>query len=258
MAEMAPPTTSDCQPCSPRDRKTWYSPVKMAPKSPPAKAQTTAATETAATLLFIVSDRFDRTPGRLGSSLTREGAVVYAFPTRQGAAAGCWAASRSAQTRVASATRAGLGATAVRLGGLTSAVSGIRQCAARAVSGPPYQNRKKGLRVESMVGGGQNAGRASALRRLRCVRGPCRIVVLILGVVLGTGCAAPQVRTAPATGTRTGAVTADRERLLDDLAACQLLRLTQAHNAPATDAAVLAALDRYRVTPEQLRRGPGP
>jgi hypothetical protein len=47
-------------------------------------------------------------------------------------------------------------------------------------------------------------------------------------------------------------VEVDRDGLLDELAACHMLRVSQARDVRASDTAVLAALEHYGVTAEQL------
>jgi hypothetical protein len=103
-----------------------------------------------------------------------------------------------------------------------------------------------------MVGGGYSEGWAGAIWGRPFARRVRGVAVVFLTVLLSAGCAAPKVSTAPPTATRSAPAASDRDRLLDDMAACQLRRLSQTDNAPATDAVVLAALGRYRVTPEQL------
>jgi hypothetical protein len=70
---------------------------------------------------------------------------------------------------------------------------------------------------------------------------------------LASGCATPPSSTAvPQQGAGVVPARLDRDTLLDELAACHMLRVSQARDAQATDTAVLAALERYGVEPEQL------
>ena len=77
--------------------------------------------------------------------------------------------------------------------------------------------------------------------------------VAVLTLSLVGGCAAPQ-RPGPGTyqGRPPAQVRVDRETLLNELATCHMLRVSQARDARATDTAVQVALDRYRFTPAQL------
>ncbi len=79
------------------------------------------------------------------------------------------------------------------------------------------------------------------------------LVAMVLALSLGGGCAVPlRSPPAPKQDVRPAPVELDRDTLLNEVAACYMLRVSQARDVRATDPAVLAALDRYRVTPEQL------
>jgi hypothetical protein len=105
------------------------------------------------------------------------------------------------------------------------------------------------------------AGCALSSRRVWRTLGTSRFAARFAGLavvtlVLGHGCAvaptSPTSPTPPPPGARPAPVKLDRDTLLNELATCHMLRVSQARDARATDAAVLAALERYRVTPEQV------
>lgn len=80
-----------------------------------------------------------------------------------------------------------------------------------------------------------------------------KLTVMVVTLSLASGCAlSPKSPSPPGQVAQPASVTLDRDTLLDDLAACHMLRVSQARDARAADSAVLAALERYRFTPEQL------
>jgi hypothetical protein len=99
--------------------------------------------------------------------------------------------------------------------------------------------------------------------RLRCgiVTGHCMqsfrsgVTLLICLALLG-GCATPArtryaapIRPAPARPTE---IQSDSDTLLNQMAACHMLRVAQTGDLRISDAAVLSAMRRYRITPEQV------
>jgi hypothetical protein len=82
-----------------------------------------------------------------------------------------------------------------------------------------------------------------------------KLTVMALAVSWASGCAlspTPKAPSLPGQVAQPAPATLDRDTLLDELAACHMLRVSQARDARAADAAVLAALDRYGFTPDEL------
>ena len=85
-------------------------------------------------------------------------------------------------------------------------------------------------------------------------------LLLLAGLagLFGAGCStAPGVRTTPSptpSPTRAPSVSAkpSRQGLIDDMAVCHMLRVSQAQDAKVTDAAVVAALRQFKVSPGQV------
>jgi len=99
---------------------------------------------------------------------------------------------------------------------------------------------------------GRRRGRAAA----RLARG-----MLLFALALASGCAVPTRPPAPSQQGGRGLPVLppvptqrelDRDTLLTAMAACHLLRVSQARDASATDTAVLAALRQFGVTAEEL------
>ncbi len=105
-----------------------------------------------------------------------------------------------------------------------------------------------------MAGGGFDGGRLAwicGVHRLAPQSGKLMFMVVALSWV--SGCAvSPEFPAVPNQVAQPASATLDRDTLLNELAACHMLRVSQARDARATDTAVLAALERYGVTPEQL------
>ena len=78
-------------------------------------------------------------------------------------------------------------------------------------------------------------------------------MVMVAALSGASGCAvSPGVPSLQRQVAQPAPVTLDRDALLDELATCHMLRVSQARDLRATDTAVLAALERYRITREQL------
>jgi hypothetical protein len=105
-----------------------------------------------------------------------------------------------------------------------------------------------------MAGGGFDGGRLAWICGAhRLATRSVKLIVMVVALSSLSGCAvSPEFPTVPDHVGKPAPATLDRDTLLDELAACHMLRVSQARDARATDAAVLAALERYGVTPEQL------
>ena len=80
------------------------------------------------------------------------------------------------------------------------------------------------------------------------------LALLLSGLagLMGSGCAtSPGVRTTPPKASPVAAAP-DRQSLIDDMAACHMLRVSQARDTTVTDAAVVAALRQFKVSPQQV------
>ena len=87
----------------------------------------------------------------------------------------------------------------------------------------------------------------------RGVKGwPLALLLAGLAGLMGSGCAtSPGVSTTPPKAPPVAAGP-DRPSLIDDMAACHMLRVSQARDAAVTDAAVVAALRQFKVSPQQV------
>ena len=80
------------------------------------------------------------------------------------------------------------------------------------------------------------------------------LALLLAGVAgfMGSGCAtAPRVSTTPPKAPPVAA-RPDRQSLTDDMAVCHMLRVSQTGDVAVTDAAVVAALRQFKVSPRQV------
>lgn len=105
-----------------------------------------------------------------------------------------------------------------------------------------------------MTGGGFDGGRAARTWGARRLAKPAAAgAIMALVVSLLSGCATPPRSPAvPQQPAGSAPVDLDRDTLLDELATCHMLRVSQARDARATDRAVLAGMELYRVTADEL------
>jgi hypothetical protein len=109
------------------------------------------------------------------------------------------------------------------------------------------------MRARLMTGGSKGGRRGRQAPGVWRTARALALAAAGLALVLGSGCAvAPKARTATTPSARPTPSKPDRDTLLTDLAHCHMLRVSQSRDARATDTAVVAALERYRVTPEEL------